>query len=237
MQTIETPAIVIKTADYKEADRMLTLISPTFGKISAGARGVRKPLAKLRFAAQPLSAGDYIFSAAKGRYTLISATQTMRTDIFHTDIRRYSAGILLGAVADLLFHPGQTAKEEFALFTEALQALAAEKASADWIAAAATFRLLALSGFASSLGSCAACGAGGASYFQPDAGGMLCPACREKGKARLLSPAVYEALLGAFAPDWRNERPGAERLLVLAKEYAESCLDERISAFSYLQNL
>ena len=44
---IITKAIVLTRTDYGEADRILTLLTPDFGKVSAIAKGVRRPRSKL----------------------------------------------------------------------------------------------------------------------------------------------------------------------------------------------
>ena len=44
-------ALVLRTADYGESDRMLTLFTMQYGKLTAGAKGVGKAAAKLRFGA------------------------------------------------------------------------------------------------------------------------------------------------------------------------------------------
>ena len=46
-------ALVIRTANYGENDRMITLLSAGRGKFGAAMKGVRKAGAKLNFAAQP----------------------------------------------------------------------------------------------------------------------------------------------------------------------------------------
>ena len=50
---VKTEAVVLKAIDYKDNDKLLTLFSPSLGKITAGIKGVKKPKAKLAFAAQP----------------------------------------------------------------------------------------------------------------------------------------------------------------------------------------
>jgi len=40
-------AIVLKTHDFGEADRILTLLTRHFGKVRVVAKGIRKPLARL----------------------------------------------------------------------------------------------------------------------------------------------------------------------------------------------
>ena len=70
---IKTDAIVLQTVDYKDNDKILTLFSPSLGKITAGAKGVKKATAKLAFAAQPFCFAEYVLAEKGGRYTLTSA--------------------------------------------------------------------------------------------------------------------------------------------------------------------
>ena len=42
MPALNTPALVIRRADYSDYDRMVTLFSPEHGRIDAIARGCRK---------------------------------------------------------------------------------------------------------------------------------------------------------------------------------------------------
>ena len=73
---IKVDAIVIRTADYGESDRMLTLFTLQRGKLSAAAKGVRKAGAKLRFAAQPFCFAEYVLAQRGERNTVISAAET-----------------------------------------------------------------------------------------------------------------------------------------------------------------
>ena len=43
MQQTENTAIVLRYANYKDNDRMLTLLSPTRGKMEVLSRGCRRP--------------------------------------------------------------------------------------------------------------------------------------------------------------------------------------------------
>ena len=66
---IKTEAIVLQSIDYKDNDKLLTLFSPTLGRITAGAKGVKKQKAKLSFAAQPFCFAEYVLAEKGGRYT------------------------------------------------------------------------------------------------------------------------------------------------------------------------
>ena len=52
---IKTEAIVLKTADLGEADRLLTIYTKEFGKIQVLAKGIKKLESKLRYNLEPLS--------------------------------------------------------------------------------------------------------------------------------------------------------------------------------------
>lgn len=70
---IKTEAIVLQAIDYKDNDKLLTLFSPSLGKIAAGIRGVKKPKAKLAFSAQPFCFAEYVLAEKGGRYTVTGA--------------------------------------------------------------------------------------------------------------------------------------------------------------------
>ena len=70
---IKTDAIVLQSLDYKDNDKLLTLFSPSLGKITAGIRGVKKPTAKLAFSAQPFCFAEYVLAEKNGRYTVTGA--------------------------------------------------------------------------------------------------------------------------------------------------------------------
>ena len=64
-RTYRTPAIVLQRRDMGEADRLLTLLTPRYGKISAVAKGVRKPRSKATGHVELFAQTDVLL--AKGR--------------------------------------------------------------------------------------------------------------------------------------------------------------------------
>ncbi len=52
-------AIVLKSIDYGEKDKILTLFSVELGKITARLRGVKSPKSKLKYAGQPFCFGQF----------------------------------------------------------------------------------------------------------------------------------------------------------------------------------
>lgn len=74
-------AIVIKTTDYRDNDKLVTLFSAERGKIFAAMRGVKKANAKLKFACQPFCFAEYVLAEKSGRYTVTGASSI---DMFYS---------------------------------------------------------------------------------------------------------------------------------------------------------
>jgi DNA repair protein RecO (recombination protein O) len=64
-RTIRTEAIVLRRSDFGEADRLLTLYSPTHGKLRAIAKGARKPQTRKTGHVELFMRANYLL--AKGR--------------------------------------------------------------------------------------------------------------------------------------------------------------------------
>jgi DNA repair protein RecO (recombination protein O) len=60
-----TDAIVLSRFDYGEADRIMTLFTPEYGKLTAIAKGVRRPTSRLGGALEPLA--ELRVALARGR--------------------------------------------------------------------------------------------------------------------------------------------------------------------------
>ena len=58
-------ALVLRSANYRDDDKILTLFTLQQGKVTAAAKGVKKAGAKLKFAAQPFCFAEYVL-AKKG---------------------------------------------------------------------------------------------------------------------------------------------------------------------------
>lgn len=53
--------IVIRTTDYGETNKIVTIYSREFGKISAMARGAKKPKSRLAAISQLMTHGHFLF--------------------------------------------------------------------------------------------------------------------------------------------------------------------------------
>ena len=84
-------ALMLRSVDYKENDKILTLLTAERGKISAGIKGVKKAAAKLKFAAQPFCFAEYVLADRGGKYTVINASECESFYDLRTDINKFYA--------------------------------------------------------------------------------------------------------------------------------------------------
>ena len=139
---IKTEGIVLQSMDYKDNDKLLTLFSPTLGKILVGARGVKKPKAKLSFAVQPFCFAEYVLAEKGGRYTVTGAYLHESFFDLRLDIDRFYAACAMAEVCRAILMENEEYEGLFVGFIEGLKALALGKE--DCVEALVSFILIAL---------------------------------------------------------------------------------------------
>ena len=93
MAQIVTNAIVVRRADYRENDRMITLFSPTMGRIDALCRGCRRQKSPLMAASELFCAGEYVLYQAGDHATVVSCQVTDTYYALRGDYERLSHGM------------------------------------------------------------------------------------------------------------------------------------------------
>lgn len=235
---IKTDALVLRATDYKENDKLLTLFSPALGKITAGIRGVRKPKAKLNFAAQPFCFAEYLLAERGGRYTVSGAYLYDGFYPLRTDVARYYAACTVTEICDrLLVEDG----ENRALFVAAIEAIKnLALTDDDQAEIVLTFSLVALreAGYMLDADGCGVCGGeiGENAYFDFGAGYFTCADCAFGTRA---SRSTYEVLRKCAGLDYEEERTGdgRKRALRLVRAYLTEKTEENFPCFSELIRL
>ncbi|WP_243643765.1 DNA repair protein RecO [Tepidibacillus fermentans] len=91
---MRTEGIVIKTVDYGEGNKIITLFTETHGKVPLMARGAKKTKSRLSSVSQLFSYGDYTFFLTKSMGTLnhgeiIQSFTKIQQDIIKTAYAAY----------------------------------------------------------------------------------------------------------------------------------------------------
>jgi DNA repair protein RecO (recombination protein O) len=181
--SLKTEAIVLRSIRYGEADRILHLYTPQFGRIGAIAKGARR--AKSRFGArlEPFFQIRLVLHEGRGDLYTVTAVDTIDA---HAGLRDSaealdSAARACDAVARL-FETDEPHPEVFALLSNQLGLLdqypAHAAAARPANALAFRLKLLLAAGIVPQLGSCANCGERDhLTGFSAAAGGVVCSSC------------------------------------------------------------
>ena len=192
MPSITTQAIVLRHADYREHDRMLTLLSPSMGRVEALCRGCKRPQSPLLAASEWFALGEYVLFSGKGRMTVTSCNLTESFFSLRTDYDRLKYATYLLSVAEAAAQPGERAVELFTLLARSLSRLAYGGMDMKAVCAAFLLHFAAISGYRPRLSHCVHCGRELADsdirLMDTESGGLICSSCAEKQ-----TPAQHEA--------------------------------------------
>ncbi len=189
MAVYSADAIVIRSREYGESDRLITLFSREKGKIEAIAKGVRKPKSTQRGGTQLFTYADFLLYRGK---TLDTVTQAQPRESFAHLWDDFDRTIAAFGIAELLDISTIKEQPEPVLFTLALSFLFILKHVDPYLAQAAfALRLMYLQGYLPSFDVCTDCGralAGQQAFLSAEAGGILCALCKNNNVVRMLNP-------------------------------------------------
>jgi DNA repair protein RecO (recombination protein O) len=196
----KTEAIVLRSMDLGEADRVLTVLTPRLGKLKVVAKGIRRPRSRLGGGLEPFS--DVQLVLAIGR-TFDVVTQIAIEDPhlgLRDDLQATAEAWYLVELADRFCEGNADSHGPFVLLAQGLAALDAPAGAIAREAVARWFELHLLDamGFRPELSRCIECGAeiepmGNA--FSPVAGGVLGPECAHAALGAVrISPAALKVL-------------------------------------------
>ncbi len=169
-------AIVLKTAAYRDNDKMLTLLTAQKGKVSALARGARKPLASLAAVTDVFCCAEFSLYEKNGRYTV---TQALLKNNFYNirgDMKRLSVASAAVEMSELASSEEEENARLFALLASALYALDTGT-DAETVFSFFSVKLLDILGLRPVTDRCAACGGPAADRINVQLGGAVCGSC------------------------------------------------------------
>ena len=208
MQQTENTAIVLRYANYKDNDRMLTLLSPTRGKMEVLSRGCRRPKSPLLNASEIFALGDFQLYIKQDRATLVSANLLETFYPLRADFDRLSVGIYLLNLAEAAAQPGENCQELFMLLLHTLSRLTFSDQSWKPLLSGFLLHYAAAGGYRPRLQHCVRCGKrmeeAAQGFFDLTEGGLCCSDCFAKGVMTVTAEQVRwmrEALQGG-ASTW-----------------------------------
>lgn len=198
-----TKALVLRETRYKEADRILTLLSPDGGKMTVKARGALRKSSRSAAATQQLTWAELTLFGNRGKWTVNEGTVLEGFEGLRKDIQSLALGAYFAECLEVFSVEDQPDPELLQLGLNSLYALSQGLFPRERIKAAFELRLMALAGYSPDLSRCVYCG-----REEPDGpvlgletGQICCRGCRkaEFGLAANLENASLTAMRAILA--------------------------------------
>lgn len=236
----ENTAIVLRRVNYRDNDRMVTLLSPSRGRIDAVIRNCRKPKSHNLNASELFALGDYMLVETGGRMTVTSVRLIETFYPLRGDYDRLVCGSWLLSLAEAAAEPEQEEQELFMLLLHTLSRLAFSDQPWKPLLSGFLLHFSACQGFKPRLNHCTLCGKRLGEepplFFDLEEGGLCCGNCHRSRQQIPVSPEQVRWMRGALtsgSASWVNT-PDAEAPFPVLREYVESKLGRRLKSASQL---
>jgi len=236
--------IVIRSIDYGEGNKIITLLTPTFGKQGIVVRGAKKLKSRYGALAQLFTYGDYSYYRNGTLGTLnsgevLESYRELREGLEGPAYAAYAAELTDRAINDdeaaaMLFHQ-----------LKACQTALAEGKDPQIVACVYEMKVFAAAGYAPLLDECANCGrTDGPFRFSPYAGGALCSMCRHRDPASIeLQEGVWKLLRVFSAMDMRRlgnvavKESSKKQLRLAMRKWMDTHLNVNLKSRGFLDQL
>ncbi|MDQ0339646.1 DNA repair protein RecO (recombination protein O) [Caldalkalibacillus uzonensis] len=177
---LKAEGIVIRSRDYGEANKIMTLYTKEYGKLSLMARGAKKPKSRLSSIAQLFTHGQYLFFRGSPRTMgtlsqgeILDSFRELRQDLVKTAYAAYMAELV-----DKLIDEEEVPPALFPLLTTVFQHLNEGK-DPEILARLFELKILVMAGYKPEVDRCVVChGTEGSFSFSVQEGGYLCQRCQ-----------------------------------------------------------
>jgi DNA repair protein RecO (recombination protein O) len=196
---ITTKALVLRSVDYKESDKILTLLTTELGKVTASARGCRKKGSPIAAGCQLLCWAEMVLYEYQGRWVVKEAVTEREFRGVREDLEKLALACYLSEVTELLAVEGLPSPELLSLILNSLHALEKLNKPDALVKACFELRAMCVAGYEPLLDGCAVCGceAPEEPRFHLREGVLHCAPCRGElgdGISMPLDPAALKAM-------------------------------------------
>ncbi|MDW7650090.1 MAG: DNA repair protein RecO [Bacillota bacterium] len=194
MGELRTQAVVLRAKAYREADRLVTLLTRDAGKVTIVARGTKKAKSKFAALVEPLTLGHFLLHRGKSLDTLIQGEIIKAYGSLRMDLLLFAYGQYFCELCERVLPEGEEAVSVFTLLVAALELLGTEKDAAR-VARCFELSLLDELGFRPALEGCRNCGGtDGPFRFDPETGSLVCGDCPAGGGSFQVSGATVAVM-------------------------------------------
>lgn len=207
--TTTVNGMVLSAMPMGEYDKRLTILTVEYGKISAFAKGARRPNSTLLACSQPFSYGEFVLYAGRNSYTVTSAQISNYFPMLRENMEKIYFGMYFCEYAEYFTREGNDEREILKLLYQSLRALESEKFDKRLVRRIFELKLICLAGEAPQVFECVCCKAKeDLSCFDLSRDGLVCGKClasSQAGKGGGKCADMAEADLQLLWPYQREE--------------------------------
>ena len=209
---LKTEGLVLRETEYKDTDKLLTVLTKDRGQLTLRARGVRSRSSKLKSGCQLLALSEFTIFENKGYMMVDEAVPIELFMPLREDIELLSLGSYFAQVAELLSQEDEPDPALVSLTLNSLYALCYLRCSQMLVKGAFELRAACIAGYEPMLDGCSVCGASDPDRFHVSGGVVQCAKCIVPGDQGIRLPL----------------RPG----VLMAMRYIVSCEIKKLFSFS-----
>ena len=230
--------MVLSAMPVGDYDKRLVILTKERGKISAFAKGARRPNSALLACSQPFSFGEFSLFTGRSSYTVTSAEISNYFSELRDDIESVYYGMYFCEFVDYITKENNDEKDILKLMYQTLRAVAKKTIELSLIRLVFEFKIMTLSGIAPQVFECVKCENKEAiNLFSIYSGGLLCTNCRynDNSAIKLCTSSVYtlQYIISKDVESLYNFRVSLEvlkELEICIKGYLDHYLDHNFKS-------
>lgn len=237
--------MILSSTSVGETDKRVTILTKENGKITAFAKGAKKPTSPLLAVTNPFVFGEFELYIGRSSYSIIKATISNYFNEVSQDLERVYYGSYLLELADYYTHENNDEIEILKLLYQSVRALCHEGIPNKLIKAIYEMKLLYIVGEYPNFFECSVCGEGkeltGFSFIN---NGMVCSECCESVAdfVSMDSSAIYALQFIINTPveklfTFNVTDKVLEQMNKVIKYYIDKSIDRPLRSLVFLQEL
>ncbi len=241
---IKTEGIVLREIEYKDNDKLLTVLTKDYGKITVKARGIKSQRSRLKAACQLLTFSEFTLIEKLGRYTVTEANVNEMFLRLREDIERLYLATYFAQVCDVVAQEEDPNPQILSLLLNSLYAISKLDKPQRLVKAAFELRLMCISGFLPDLRGCMVCGKPDPDRFNITQGALQCASCPSGDDIRMPIRAGTLAAMRYITTcdakklfSFQLSEEGAQELEHITESYISTRLERGFSTLDLYKSL
>ena len=243
---LNTKGLVVRVTPYNDTDAILSILTPSHGKLAVKARGLRRKNSPLTAPCQLLAYAEFVLFEYRGMYTINEAHSVELFSSLRKDLQKLSLGSYFAQAAETMSPEDLPNPELLSLVLNCLYGLSKLDVPEVQVKAVFELRSACLSGYAPDLYGCYRCGCENPDRFDISEGRLECAVCRNPESTGLrmpVTPGILDAMRYICVCDSKklfsfSASPDTlEALSYVTESYLSTQLERGFSALDFYKSL